>query len=246
MVSGAAGTPGLRVEETWDSLGMRATGSHDLGWRKFTCPRTPCWSRARTGPAPAPRVAAPRARRLPGRGPGRPGFRRTVRGGAAHQVNPPGHPEPTSRLADGPTCSGLSARWTSALLPARHLLMGLARQLGPRPDWRPAPGGRGRRVQPFVVQTALGVVDRAMRVSRRRQPLPVASPVSVLPGCVGRPAQPAHSGRRGHQRARPVSANPAAGGSRREHAPKDRPPAVEASPVAPTIRHGIGGGAHPL
>ncbi len=25
-----AGTPGLRVEETWDSLGMRATGSHDL------------------------------------------------------------------------------------------------------------------------------------------------------------------------------------------------------------------------
>ncbi len=26
----ARGTPGLRIEETWDALGMRATGSHDL------------------------------------------------------------------------------------------------------------------------------------------------------------------------------------------------------------------------
>jgi alkylation response protein AidB-like acyl-CoA dehydrogenase len=32
------GTPGLRIEETWDSLGMRATGSHDVVLEKVHAP----------------------------------------------------------------------------------------------------------------------------------------------------------------------------------------------------------------
>lgn len=35
-----AGTPGLRIEETWDSVGMRATGSHDLVLEGVRVPET--------------------------------------------------------------------------------------------------------------------------------------------------------------------------------------------------------------
>jgi len=156
-------TPGVRVEETWDSLAMRATGSHDLWLDEVHLPADALLEPARDRSAartegwllhvPAVYLGVAQAAR---------DFavkyaveRRTV--------NPPGHPEPSSRLADRPHVQRLIGEMDLALLPARHLLMGLARQWDERPDWRPHMADAVAACKPFVVETALGVVDRAMR-----------------------------------------------------------------------------------
>lgn len=158
-------TPGLRIEETWDALGMRATGSHDLWLEEVHVPAESLLESARErGGArtegwllhvPAVYLGVAQAAR---------DFavkyavqRRTV--------NPPGHPEPTSRLADRPHVQRLIGEMDLDLLPARHLLMGLARQWDERPEWRPHLVDAVAACKPFVVETALGVVDRAMRAA---------------------------------------------------------------------------------
>lgn len=158
-------SPGLRVEETWDSLAMRATGSHDLWLDEVHLPADALLesgqdrSGARTEGwllhVPAVYLGVAQAAR---------DF--AVQYAVARRtVNPPGHPEPTARLADRPHVQRLIGEMDLALLPARHLLMGLARQWDERPDWRPHLVDAVAACKPFVVETALGVVDRAMRAA---------------------------------------------------------------------------------
>src|SRR5205823_1189851 len=47
-----AGLPGLGVEETWDTMGMRATGSHDLVLDGVRVPSSALLSRRPYGPQP--------------------------------------------------------------------------------------------------------------------------------------------------------------------------------------------------
>ena len=67
----AGPVPGLRVEETWDTVGMRASGSHDLVLEGVRVPAGALLTRRPYG-APAAPAAAGRARRRPGRAPAAP------------------------------------------------------------------------------------------------------------------------------------------------------------------------------
>jgi len=167
---------GVRIEETWDSLGMRATGSHDLWLDDVHVPADsllePAKERNSAATAgwnlhvPAVYLGIAQAAR---------DF--AVRYAVERKtVNPPGHPEPTSSLADRPHVQRLIGEMDLALLPARITLMDLARQWDERPEWRPALVDAVAACKPFVVETAMAVVDRAMRVAggaslARRLPL---------------------------------------------------------------------------
>src|SRR5205085_6389896 len=52
-----SGMPGMRIEETWDAMGMRATGSHDLVLERVKAPASAVLSR-RPYPASDRRPAA--------------------------------------------------------------------------------------------------------------------------------------------------------------------------------------------
>jgi len=156
---------GLRIEETWDAIGMRATGSHDL-WLDDVH-------------LPADALLEPTGDRTPGRAAGWNlhvpavylGIAQAARDFAVRYaverrtVNPPGHPEPASPLVDRPHVQRLIGEMDLALLPARITLMDLAFQWDERPDWRPHLADAVAACKPFVVETALRVVDRAMRVA---------------------------------------------------------------------------------
>lgn len=158
-------SPGLRIAETWDSLGMRATGSHDLWLEEVHVPAGALLESAqdRSGARTEGWLLHVPAVYL--------GIAQAARDFAVkyaverRTVNPPGHPEPASRLADRPHVQRLIGEMDLALLPARHLLMGLARQWDEHPEWRAQMVSAVAACKPFVVETALGVVDRAMRIA---------------------------------------------------------------------------------
>lgn len=143
------GLPGLRVEETWDSVGMRASGSHDLVLEAVRVPETALLSRrpySRTNGAAA-------------------------EGGAPEP--PSGAPtEPSSPAAEGGRASGagppLGAGW-AALIPAvylgvataaRNTAVDFARQRRPQPL-----GGKSIGELP-AVQRLLGEIEVALTEAR--------------------------------------------------------------------------------
>lgn len=155
---------GLRIEETWNTLGMRATGSHDLWLDEVHLPAdglvesSKARSSARTEGwnlhVPAVYLGIAQAAR---------DF--AVRYAVEREtINPPGSPTPTTSLADRAHVQRLIGEMEMALLPARTLLMDLALKWDAAPDWRPHLVNPVAACKPFVVETALGVVDRAMRV----------------------------------------------------------------------------------
>lgn len=155
---------GLRIEETWNTLGMRATGSHDIWLDEVHLPADALVESSRT------RSSA----RTEGWGLHVPavylGIAQAARDFAVRYaveretVNPPGAPTRTSPLADRPHVQRLIGEMEMALLPARTLLMELARRWGEHPEWRPHLVNPVAACKPLVVETALGVVDRAMRI----------------------------------------------------------------------------------
>jgi alkylation response protein AidB-like acyl-CoA dehydrogenase len=157
------GTPGLAVEETWDTLGMRATGSHDLVLRDV--------------PLPADGLVQQFGRGVPsegtaGRGTGWNlhipavylGIAEAARDfavgfAARHQPN-----SITTVIGELPAVQAHLGQMELELLAARTLLFALAQRWDEEPDRREALTAPVGGAKVFVVNTALDVVDRAMRV----------------------------------------------------------------------------------
>lgn len=162
--------PGLAIEETWDSLGMRSTGSHDLLLADVTLPadglvesaskrsgaRTEGWNlhipAVYLGIAQAARDYAVRY---------------------ALERRPADSPGP---IAERPHVQRLIGEIDLALLPARTLLMDLAWRWDAEPERRSDLSLPVGACKLFVVETALAVVDKAMRIAggaslSRRLPL---------------------------------------------------------------------------
>ena len=156
-------SPGLRIDETWDALGLRSTGSHDVYYDQVAITDAdillrldPQQSRPRDGDfawfalmvtsaalgiADAARDEAVR-------------FARTRR--------PTGYAQPISQI---PSVREQIARIDLDLMAAHTLLLGTARA------WDAQPQRRGAALAPYlaaakiqVTNTAISVVDRCMRV----------------------------------------------------------------------------------
>lgn len=162
-----AGTPGLRIEETWDAMGMRATGSHDLVLEDVAVPAD-----ALVEPAPET---------------GEEGGGAELRGGAtaAWNLHIPAvylgvaraacefavdfavRRRPNSlqgSIAEVPHIQTKLGEMQRQLLPAYNLLFTLARRWDDDPDARPQMGNAIAACKLVVMDAALATVDLAMRV----------------------------------------------------------------------------------
>lgn len=157
------GTPGLRIEETWDTLGMRATGSHDVlldGVRIGSGALIQRFGRS------VPYEGAP------GNGAGwnlhipavylgiaEAAREFAVRFAARHTPN-----SLTAPIGELPLVQNQLGQIELELLAARTLLFTMAERWDAEPDRRPdlvaAVGG----AKVFVMNAALSAVDKAMRV----------------------------------------------------------------------------------
>ncbi len=174
-----AGSPGLRIEETWDALGMRATGSNDLVLEDVRVPAD-----ALVEPSP---------------GTGDEGTAAEVRGGATagwnlhipavylgvaraacdFAVDFAVRRRPNSlqgSIAEVPHIQAKLGEMQRQLLPAYNLLFTLARRWDDDAGARPQMGNAVSACKLVVMDAALATVDLAMRVVGgagldRRQPL---------------------------------------------------------------------------
>jgi alkylation response protein AidB-like acyl-CoA dehydrogenase len=154
-----AGSPGLRVEKTWDALGMRASGSDDLVLADVPLPEG-----ARVDPSPRPG-------RSNGAGWGLHvpacylGIAQAARDFAVRYA---AHRQPNSAAApigELPYTQERLARIDLALLPARTLLFTLAQRWDTgSPEERAALGPAVAACKVVALQAALTAVDEAMRV----------------------------------------------------------------------------------
>ncbi len=163
----ARGTPGLRVAETWDSLGMRGSGSHDLVLDGVEVPDSALVE-------PNLQQSAPDAGA-------------EVRGGPSAGWNlhiPAVYLGIARAAADFATCYAVQRRPNSLqgsiaevphieqklgemqrlLLPAYNLLFTLARRWDEDPPARAAMGGAVSACKLVVMDAVLAVVDLAMRI----------------------------------------------------------------------------------
>ncbi|MDF3038288.1 MAG: acyl-CoA dehydrogenase domain protein [Thermomicrobiales bacterium] len=133
-----ANTPGVRVEKTWDNLGMRGTASDDV---VFTNVALPFEAEA----APAVR-ATPRIRRAPA---------------------PPSRPSSAPRppIAELQTIQHRIARIELDLLQARSLLYATAEEWLARPEERNANMWRLAAAKYAVTNAAMRATDEALKVA---------------------------------------------------------------------------------
>lgn len=163
-------SPGMSIEESWDSLGMRATGSHDLLLNEVELPADAYVESAvrRSGPRtdgwnlhiPAVYLGIAQAAR---------DF--ALRYALERKTNTVKSP-----IADLPHIQRLIGEIDLALLPARTLLMTMAERWDAEPERRSELALPIAACKLFVVDTALNVVDKAMRIGggaslSRRLPL---------------------------------------------------------------------------
>ncbi|MDB4897440.1 MAG: acyl-CoA dehydrogenase, short-chain specific [Firmicutes bacterium] len=157
------GTPGLRIDETWDTIGMRGTGSHDLVLEEVAVPADSLVQRFGKGvPAEGP----------PGGGSGWNLHIPAVYLGIAEAartfaLNFAVRHRPNSlstAISELPHIQAQIGQMELGLLPARTLLFTLARRWDEEPGQRPALMAQVAGAKPFVVNTALETVDRAMRI----------------------------------------------------------------------------------
>ncbi len=157
------GAPGLAVVETWDTLGMRGTGSHDLVLDGVTVPEGALVQRFGKGiPSEGP----------PGSGAGWNlhipavylGIAEAARDFAIQFAREHRPNSITTAIAELPNVQHQLGQIELGLMAARTLLFSVARQWDEEPDRRNLLQAPVAGVKPFVVGTALDVVDRAMRV----------------------------------------------------------------------------------
>ncbi len=150
--------PGVKIEETWDSLGMRATGSHDLvldqvvlepnalveSGKGRSSARTDGWNLH----IPAVYLGIAQAARD-----------HAVRYAVERRTNSLQGP-----IAELPHIQRLIGEMELGLLPARSLLMDLAHRWDHEPEHRADLALPIAGCKLFVVDAAMAVVDKAMRV----------------------------------------------------------------------------------
>ena len=159
--------PGLRIDETWDALGLRSTGSHDVHYDQV--PIAGADILLRQAPQHAPQQARQPDRDLAW-------FALMVTSAAlgiadaardeavrfARERRPTGYAQPIAQI---PYVRDQIARIDADLMAAHTLLLGTARA------WDAQPHQRGAPLAPYVAatkmqvtNTAVSVVDRCMRV----------------------------------------------------------------------------------
>ena len=159
-----AGTPGVRVEETWDALGMRASGSHDLVLDGCRLPASSLLE-------PAPGEAGAEVR---GGGPTAgwnlhipAAYLGVARAAADFATAYAASRRPNSlpgSIADVPHVQQKLGAMQRQLLPAYQTLFTLARRWDDDPAARPLMGHAVSAAKLVVMDAALMVVDLAMRV----------------------------------------------------------------------------------
>ncbi|MFZ5826601.1 MAG: acyl-CoA dehydrogenase family protein [Bacillota bacterium] len=152
------GMKGVAIEETWDSLGMRATGSHDLvlsevelgadGYVESAAKRSGARTEGWNLHIPAVYLGIAQAAR---------DF--AIRYALERKTN-----TVKTAIADLDHVQRLIGEIDLALLPARTLLMTLAERWDAEPERRAELALPAGACKLFVVETALKVVDRAMRI----------------------------------------------------------------------------------
>jgi alkylation response protein AidB-like acyl-CoA dehydrogenase len=156
-------TPGVTVVETWDTLGMRGTGSHDLLLQEVAVPTNALVQRFGKG--------------VPSEGP--------TGGGAGWNLHIPAvylgiaeaardfavdfaaryRPNSlTTVIGELPNVQAQIGQIELGLLAARTLLFTLAQRWDEEPERREALVAPVGGAKVFVINTALDVVDRAMRI----------------------------------------------------------------------------------
>lgn len=153
-----AGTPGVRIEETWDNLGMRGTGSHDV---VLEAVEVPADARLEAGAASAGDGAGwgafPTAAVYLGIGTAA----RDAAVAYARERTPNGMPGPIAELQ---TIQHRVAQIELRLFQARAILWGTAERWIAEPDARPGMGWELAAVKHLVTNHAIDVTDLAMRV----------------------------------------------------------------------------------
>lgn len=162
-------TPGLRIEETWDALGMRATGSHDLVLEgvevpeealvepnpRGGAPESPAGAEVRAGPTAGWNLHIPAT------------YLGVARAAADFATRYAAERRPNSlqgSIAEVPHVQEKLGRIQRELLPAYELLFSLARRWDDDPAARPLLGQPVAACKLVVMDAALAVVDLAMRV----------------------------------------------------------------------------------
>jgi alkylation response protein AidB-like acyl-CoA dehydrogenase len=153
-----AGTPGLRVEETWDNLGMRATASHDIVLEGVVVP-----PEAHLVDDAAPAVGDGRGWSLV-TGAVYTGIAAAARDFAvqyARERRPTGLGGP---IADLQTVQHRVAEVELLLLQSRAVLFGTAEAWVERPELRPALAWKLAAAKYVTTNNAIRVTDLALRV----------------------------------------------------------------------------------
>lgn len=154
-----AGTPGVRIEETWDNLGMRGTGSHDVILEDVEVPTD---ARLEAGAASAGDGAGwgafPTAAVYLG-------IATAARDAAveyARERTPNGM---TGSITELQTVQHRAAEMELLLFQSRAVLWGTAERWTARPEARPAMGWELAAVKYLVTNHAIAVTDLALRVT---------------------------------------------------------------------------------
>jgi alkylation response protein AidB-like acyl-CoA dehydrogenase len=154
-----AGTPGVRIEETWDNLGMRGTGSHDVILEEVEVPAD---ARLEAGAASAGDGAGWGAFPTAAVYLGVATAARDVAVDFARERTPNGMSGPIAELQ---TAQHRVAEIELLLLQSRAVLWGAAERWIDRPEERPGMGWELAAVKHLVTNHAIAVTDLALRVT---------------------------------------------------------------------------------
>lgn len=155
--------PGLRVEETWNTLGMRATGSHDVVLEGAFVPDDRLVTQTdRSRPAPAPADGGGWLLHIPACYLGIADAARTFAIRFASEYRPNSLPGP---IADLPHIQQLIGGMEEELSVARTYLYALADRWDRLPEQRAALRPEFGIAKKRAVAAALTIVDQAMRIA---------------------------------------------------------------------------------
>lgn len=164
--------PGIRIDETWDAIGMRATGSHDVYFEDVPVEESDLLSRRSItggGAAAKPRIEDART------GQGGAWFPLLVAAASlgvaqaardyairfARERQPTGAPAPISQI---PSVRERIGRMESTLMNARTVLLATTEDWDEHPDERAAMGPAVANAKIYTLDSAIEIVEQAMRV----------------------------------------------------------------------------------